>query len=49
MFDPKNEPPTTGKMFKTFMRIAIPAILTNLSSMTTVIVSYTFAGHMDAI
>ena len=47
MFDPKNEAPSTWKMFKTFLRIALPAMLTNLSSMTTVIVSYMFAGHMN--
>ena len=34
-------------MLKTFLKIAVPAMLTNLSSIITMIVSYTFAGHLD--
>ena len=47
MFDPKNKPPKTSRMFRTFIRIALPAMLTNLSAFTTVIVAYTFTGHMN--
>ena len=47
MFDPTSEPPTTWKMLKTFLKIALPAMMTNLTGMTSVIVSYAFAGNMD--
>ena len=46
MFDPLAAPPSQQRMFKLFLKLAIPAILTNLSQMTTLIVSYIFAGQM---
>ena len=48
MFDPRNEPPSTGRIFKVFIKIAIPAIFTNLTVMVNDIVSFTFAGNIDA-
>ena len=47
MFDPNSDPPTTTAMFKTFIALALPAMLTNLAGMTTNIVSLIFAGHMS--
>ena len=47
MFDPSSDPPTTTTMFKTFIALAVPAMLTNLAGMTTNIVSLIFAGHMS--
>ena len=47
MFDPKSEPPTTGMMFKCFLKIAVPAVFTNLIAFATVVTNGVFAGRMD--
>ena len=47
MFDPTNEPPTTGAMASLFCRLAVPASATNLIAFVTVIVNAVFAGRMN--
>ena len=48
MFDPKSkEPPTTCKMFTVFLKIALPAIFTNLMGFATVVTNGVFAGRMN--
>ena len=47
MFDPKSDPPTTMKMLKCFLKISVPAVLTNMIAFATVVTNGVFAGHMD--
>ena len=48
MFDPNsNQPPTTCKMFKVFLRIAIPAIFTNFMSLASCVTNAVYAGRMN--
>ena len=47
MFDPKSDPPTTMKMLMCFLKIAVPAVLTNMIAFSTVVVNGVFAGNMD--
>ena len=48
MFDPNSkQPPTTCKMFKVFLKIALPAIFTNLMAMVACATNALFAGRMN--
>ena len=48
IFDPnRNTPISTRKMLTMFLKIAVPAVVTNIIGITTMIVNTFFAGHMD--
>ena len=47
MFDPKSEPPATCTIFTLFLKLAVPAICTNVLSLITLITNSVFAGRMD--
>ena len=47
IFDPKSQPPTSSKMFICFLKIAIPAIFTNLMGTAAVVTNGVFAGRMN--
>ena len=47
MFSPQAEPPTTYKMFTCFIKLAIPAIFTNLAAFATVVTNGVFAGRLN--
>lgn len=47
MFDPRSAPPTTGKLLKTFVSLAVPAILTNVLFMLCSVILVIFAGQLD--
>ena len=47
MFNPKSDPPASGLMLKTFLKLAIPATITNLLGFTsTSITQIIFAGTL---
>ena len=47
MFDPNEPPPTTCRMTKLFCKLAVPAILTNIMCLGTVVANAIFAGRMN--
>ena len=47
MFDPKSDPPTTRQIYGLFFKLAIPAILTNVLGILTLLVSAIYAGRMN--
>ena len=47
MFDPASSPPTTWKMFLTFLKLSIPAILTNILYMLCNMLLTIYAGLLD--
>lgn len=47
MFDQNSEPPTTGRMTNLFLRLAVPASLTNILAYVCPLVNTLFAGHMN--
>ena len=47
MFDPASTPPTTWKMLLTFLKLAIPAILTNIIYSLCHMVLIIYAGLLD--
>ena len=47
MFLPDSEPPTTGKVISTFLKIATPAAVTNTVAYAVCISNQMFAGHLN--
>lgn len=47
MFDPTKDPPTTMAMTKTFARLTLPAVMTNISAFLTLAINFIFAGRLD--
>ena len=47
MFDPKSQPPATCKLLTLFLRLAVPAILTNVMGYGTIVINGVFAGRMN--
>lgn len=47
MFDPKSSAPANGQIFTVFLKIALPAIFTNLMGFATVVTNGIFAGRMN--
>lgn len=47
MFDPKSNAPATSQIFTVFLKIALPAIFTNLMGFATVVTNGIFAGQMN--
>ena len=47
MFNPKSEQPTTYKIFTCFIKLAVPAIFTNLAAFATVVTNGVFAGRLN--
>ena len=46
MFNPQNTPPDSGLLMKTFLRIAIPSIVTNLLGFASIVTQTVFAGTL---
>ena len=47
MFNPASPPPSFGKMFCTFIKLVVPAILTNLFMLMSGVIIVYFAGQLD--
>ena len=47
MFNPASPPPSLGKMLKTFFKLAIPSIITNLLVLLNGVCMVFFAGQLD--
>ena len=47
MFDPLSTPPTNYQIFNCFIKLAIPAIFTNLASFATIVTNGVFAGRLN--
>lgn len=47
MFDPASTPPSTWKIFRTFLRLTIPAILTNVLFTMCNVILLIYAGLID--
>ena len=47
MFDPKSDPPTTGKMVGVFCKITVPSICTNVLAFLTGTINAVIAGRMN--
>ena len=47
MFDPSSAPQPTSKLFTLFIKLALPAIFTNIMGFATVVVNGVFAGRME--
>ena len=46
-FSPDADPPTTGTLFKTFLKLATPNVITNFTMMFGEMIALIFAGHLD--
>lgn len=47
MFEPGAPAPTTRKMVKVFLKLAMPAVSTNILGFISVVINTVFAGHMN--
>lgn len=47
LFDPRSEPPRYAAMFKLFIKLAVPAILTNVIGFLSTVINAIFAGRMN--
>ena len=47
MFDPNSEPPQTSQMLSCFLKIAVPAIVTNVIGFAVVVNNLIFAGSLN--
>lgn len=47
MFDPASAPPSTGKLLRTFLKLSIPAILTNVLFWMCSVILVVYAGLMN--
>ena len=47
MFSPASSPPSLCSMFSMFIKLAIPAVLTNLLMMMSLVIMVYFAGQLD--
>ena len=47
IFDPTGAPQPTCKLFTLFLKLALPAIFTNIMGYATVVVNGVFAGRMN--